>query len=657
MNNKPYKLLLIDQDPIFRLGLRTLLTQFSDLLVIAEADNSTVALKILDETDRPGPITSAPVKDTIQEHAPTNELSTIRSLAILDPTLIPIGTGSLNGLQLCEELKRKHPMVSILLLSSPASSALLVSARDAGVEGYCPKGTDISEIVLAIRQVATGQTYGWDQLDQKDWLGSEELKKVGEQGSNAAREVISGTPQPSTSPSSTSQSPSVPPLRPTPLNRWLQYWQRSGLQQIDTVLVEIDQTLQIGGQPWFAREILMGRQRELQTARWLVLRLLPSVQGHVVEESPVLGYSAPPTGSRDPASNPERSHPDAIVVNPLSRVDSALQRSHSTDIDHRQLQAMLLDAAVQHLQSGLTNLTDAPLEIDILQSDVKRQLLYLVLRKLESILDDLRFSEVDPERLITSRTQILQDLWQTVIADFFGKYRAVQVGAQQMQLVDTLLAEVDTVQASILSKIPCVEELLAHLLFVSPLTIDQMTYPAGSPDAVLRAGLLLDNLIIQLANAVIQPLLNRFASVEIIKHDFYDRRLLSTREIERFRNDLSWKYRLEQYVGEPTAIFQSQFPVLVLSDRGIKKTTIYANRDLELAVLQGIPAIVTLTLELRDAVAPRVKAAVAFVGSGLVYLLTDVIGRSLGLIGRGVLKGIGNAFQDLKSKEKTRSNG
>jgi hypothetical protein len=35
-------------------------------------------------------------------------------------------------------------------------------------------------------------------------------------------------------------------------------------------------------------------------------------------------------------------------------------------------------------------------------------------------------------------------------------------------------------------------------------------------------------------------------------------------------------------------------------------------------------------------------------GTGLVYLLTEIIGRGIGLIGRGILKGIGNAFQDKR---------
>jgi hypothetical protein len=162
----------------------------------------------------------------------------------------------------------------------------------------------------------------------------------------------------------------------------------------------------------------------------------------------------------------------------------------------------------------------------------------------------------------------------------------------------------------------------------------------------------LENLLIQVANAVVQPLLNRFANVEAIKQTFYDRRLLSSREVERFRNDLSWKYRVERYFNEPKDIFESQYRLFTFTGRGIQRTTIYTPRNQELAELSGIPLVVTVALETRDAIAPRVRSTVAFVGNGVIYVLTNVIGRGIGLIGRGILEGIGNVFQDDRFSRK-----
>ncbi len=97
---------------------------------------------------------------------------------------------------------------------------------------------------------------------------------------------------------------------------------------------------------------------------------------------------------------------------------------------------------------------------------------------------------------------------------------------------------------------------------------------------------------------------------------------------------------------EPKNIFESQYQLFTLTGRGIKQTTIYAPRTSELEQLTGLPYIVTLALETRDAIAPRLRSAISFAGNSVVYVLTEVIGRGIGLIGRGVIKGLGNVWVD-----------
>ncbi|MEO0869756.1 MAG: DUF3685 domain-containing protein, partial [Cyanobacteria bacterium J06642_11] len=169
-----------------------------------------------------------------------------------------------------------------------------------------------------------------------------------------------------------------------------------------------------------------------------------------------------------------------------------------------------------------------------------------------------------------------------------------------------------------------------------------------TPEALAHSEKLLENLLIQIGNGVMQPLLNRLADVEVIKKGLYSRRLISTRDIERFRNDLSWRYRWNRIVNEPTAIFESQHRLYTLGPRGILLTPVYAPRRAELDQLSGLPWAMTLLLETRDALSPRVRALIALVGSSVVYVLTEVVGRGIGLVGRGVLQGIGSAWQDTR---------
>ncbi|MGB4533820.1 MAG: DUF3685 domain-containing protein, partial [Synechococcus sp.] len=49
-------------------------------------------------------------------------------------------------------------------------------------------------------------------------------------------------------------------------------------------------------------------------------------------------------------------------------------------------------------------------------------------------------------------------------------------------------------------------------------------------------------------------------------------------------------------------------------------------------------------LEARDALAPQVQLLVRRVGDLLAVVLTQVIGRAIGLVGRGIAQGMGRSF-------------
>ncbi|MBA3923163.1 MAG: DUF3685 domain-containing protein [Nostocaceae cyanobacterium] len=560
MSDRRLKLLLIDPDPIFQLGLRFAVAQIADVQIVESAEIPATALQILADRRTDGQFVNLIVLEVV--------------LDIQSDRYLP-------GMQLCRQLKILYPNLPIFLLSSLTEPDSLAAIKALGVNGYCPKGTAVSEIVAAMRQVAAGGFYWYGEKTEKD-------------GTKKNHNLSFSSPTPS------------PPL-PSPLRTLLHQLRLSGFAHINTTLAAVTAELQVPGIPLMEKAILAGQRRELLAARWLLSRLLPSVK----EVTP-------------------------IATSQLSFNDSpSLPVSDNAPIT-------IFTATAAKLQFPLQNLTDEPLEIDIFREDKKRELFYLILRKIESILEELRFSQVEISELPSKSAAIIKDLWQITITDFLGRYSTIKLGDRYLEIVELLLLDKSTVQTAILSKIPLLTEFLAYVLFQSPLMIDHLSYEADTPEAIARAELLLHNLLIQIANGVVQPLLNQLADLEVIKQNFYDRNLLSTREIERFRNSLSWKYRFNNYITEPVTIFESRYNLLVFAPRGIAKITIYAPRGQELAKLSGIRLLVTLVLEIRDALAPRLQAVVTFLGKGLVYILTQVIGQAIGLIGRGILQGIGN---------------
>ncbi len=608
-------LMLVEDDPVFRQSLIISLNAYPDLQIALEASSEAAIARLFQWFEE----------------------GDLRSLDLILLSLdLGAANGSSFGISLCQQLNVQYPQIPILLLSTIPDPAVLATALQTTAMGYCQKDTAMGEMVLIIRQIAAGYPH-WTQ---------------------GMRSIAQALTQPNGS-SSSPAALTLPPL--TALEVMRRNMRLAGLQQIDRSISQVTAQLSHANLSLLDQLFLTGRRRELQTARWVVIRLLTSESERFADRLTALSGSLPQTNPSEIAGSPPAApHPlaaSAIALSTTPTPYTEISDLHATSaMNLRSIQASLFDNTFAKLQGTLLNLTDRPLEIDILNDDKKRELLAIVLRQLEETLNDLRFSNLELAELPEKCSLVLRNLWQAATSDFFGRYTTLTVGnfpPGQLQpptvnVVEILLLDVDVVQSNILDKIPAVNDFLAHLLFQTPLLIDNATYGVGSVEAMARLEGLLQNVMIQVANAVMQPLLNRFGDAIAIKQNFYDRRLLSIREIERFRNNLSWKYRVERLWDEPTAIFESRHPLFVLHPQGIIQTSIYAPRNQELADLSGVRLAVTLTLEARDAIAPRLQSAVSFVGSGVVYVLTELIGRGIGLIGRGVIKGIGNALQDTR---------
>jgi len=423
----------------------------------------------------------------------------------------------------------------------------------------------------------------------------------------------------------------------------------SSVEKIQQRRQILTQGLEDASLSWWEWAVLTGQLREINVAqRWVeTILAAPDIPPTIVSES--LEQDPFPTGRSLALRRSELP-----TLNP---------NAFAADPDFQTIKSIVLDRLVEKLSLPLINQTSTPFEIDILRPVKKQELFLIVLKQFEALLDEMRFSQVLRSQISLRRSQLLQDLWQNAITDFLGKYRTIPSGIQDglnatfaTAIVPQLLEEAPIVNSAILDRVPLFVELLDHLLFHSDLVMDQQVHPVGSSEAILQSETILGNLVLQVSNAVVQPLINRFSSVDELRRDFFDRRWLSTREIERFRNALSWKYRVQQWVIEPTDIFESQYRLLVFSEVGLQYRTLYAARDPELKTLSGIPFIITLALETRDAIAPPLQAAVTFLGRGVVFVLTQIIGRSIGLVGRGVLQGVGYVKGEVRSRSAQSAN-
>ena len=121
------RVFLLDDHEIVRRGVRELLEAEDDLTVVGEAGTAADALARLPAT-RP-------------------------DVAVLDVRL-PDG----NGIEVCREIRSRHPETACLMLTSFADDEALFSAVMAGASGFVLKQVRGAELVDGVRRVARGES-------------------------------------------------------------------------------------------------------------------------------------------------------------------------------------------------------------------------------------------------------------------------------------------------------------------------------------------------------------------------------------------------------------------------------------------------------------------------------------------------------------------
>ncbi len=130
------KVLIIDDHPIFCLGMSELINKEDDLLVCASVESAKKACP------------------AIKQHQP--------DLAIID---ISLKDG--NGIDLVQEIKKHFSGLPMLVLSMYDESLYAERALMAGASGYIMKQEAIASVVEAIRRVLAGDIYASSSVKEK----------------------------------------------------------------------------------------------------------------------------------------------------------------------------------------------------------------------------------------------------------------------------------------------------------------------------------------------------------------------------------------------------------------------------------------------------------------------------------------------------------
>lgn len=125
MSKRNWRVLIADDHPLFRSGLRAIVDSSDDMTVVAEAENGAEAVELA------------------TTHQP-------------DVILMDLHMPVLGGIEATRQVLSQSPDMRVLVLTMIERDDAVIAALRAGARGYLVKGSDREEVLRGIRAVAAG---------------------------------------------------------------------------------------------------------------------------------------------------------------------------------------------------------------------------------------------------------------------------------------------------------------------------------------------------------------------------------------------------------------------------------------------------------------------------------------------------------------------
>jgi len=127
-NPKPLRIVLADDHPVVRAGIRAELEKLPEVTVVGEASDGRAAIEL------------------IKEHHP-------------DVVFMDISMRGLNGLEATGRITKEFPQVRVIILSVHQIGEYFRQALKSGASGYLRKRAATAELAAALRRVVDGEIY------------------------------------------------------------------------------------------------------------------------------------------------------------------------------------------------------------------------------------------------------------------------------------------------------------------------------------------------------------------------------------------------------------------------------------------------------------------------------------------------------------------
>lgn len=127
MRDHPVRVVIADDQPLYRAGLRSYLELDGGVSVVGEAGDVRETLRVVGTTSP-------------------------------DVVLLDVRMGGMSGVDACARITAEHPLTRVVMLTSSDSEDDLFAAVRAGAVGYVLKEGEPTELAAGVRRVADGDS-------------------------------------------------------------------------------------------------------------------------------------------------------------------------------------------------------------------------------------------------------------------------------------------------------------------------------------------------------------------------------------------------------------------------------------------------------------------------------------------------------------------
>ncbi len=386
--------------------------------------------------------------------------------------------------------------------------------------------------------------------------------------------------------------------------------------QINAELDKLDHLLNIRQNNLLSLLLIKGRRREIKSARSFLIWLWSPI--HV-----------------------------SLIMNESTTVQNKKYYSTEITISEKSSKAVLdeiYDRIQNAIHIGTRNKSPENniFAFQALHNHKQKQLFLILLNQFKDVFYKLQSNGYNGKDPLEIWDSLEKELRENTIRELSVNYSRVIKDGIMTPTSDHILSIIDLSEQD--DELPLPSIILDTLILDKLILVDGNLIPSNDPRALIKIEELVMNWIIRTGEIISAELINTCSEWPELREYFLQPSLLSTRELERLRNQLNSQGRWKFLVKRPIQLYESKREILKFSQGHIESILINESRDQDLKKLGWWQKQVTLLIEARDALAPQVQSVIKYLGDLMVILLTNVLGRAIGLVGKGIAQGMGRTI-------------